>query len=94
MTSTSAKASRPQIEFWEVEGVVSCVLIDPFHPARLSAGKDNPMPRINEGGVYATCDACGNQIFEHMEQNKEIFDATGFCGVCATGETDVYFSEL
>ena len=75
--------------------MVSCVLIDPFHPARLSAGKDNPMPRINEeGGVYATCDACGNQIFEHMEQNKEIFDATGLCGVCATGETDTYFSEL
>jgi formylmethanofuran dehydrogenase subunit E len=47
-----------------------------------------------EEGVHGKCDSCGNPIYEHMTENKAIFDDTGLCGVCATGESAVYFDEL
>ena len=48
----------------------------------------------NEFGIYGKCESCGCPIYEHMEENKKIFDATGMCGACTTGESAVYLDEL
>lgn len=47
-----------------------------------------------EDGVYGKCETCEQPIWEHMEENKKIFDETGMCGACATGESAVYTNEL
>lgn len=47
-----------------------------------------------EEGVYAYCEVCGQPIWEHMEKNKEIYDETGMCGACCTGESATYINEL
>ena len=45
-------------------------------------------------GIYAKCSSCGQPIFDHMEENKAIFDDTDLCGACATGEAATYVDEL
>ena len=47
-----------------------------------------------EFGIYGRCETCNQPIYEHMEENKKIFDDTGMCGSCATGESAVYIDEL
>lgn len=47
-----------------------------------------------EEGIYAQCSVCENPIYEHMEENKGLFDDTGMCGACATGESATYIDEL
>ena len=49
---------------------------------------------MTETGIYADCGTCGQPIYEHMEENKHLFDETGMCGACATGESAVYIDEL
>jgi len=48
---------------------------------------------LGESGLVGRCD-CGNAVYQHMEENVAIFEVTGLCGVCATGEADCYFDEL
>ena len=47
-----------------------------------------------EEGVYARCSTCEQPIYEHMEENKKIYDVTDMCGACATGEAETYINEL
>lgn len=47
-----------------------------------------------ESGIYAYCESCENPIYEHMDDNKKIFDETKMCGACCFGEVDIYTDEL
>jgi len=56
--------------------------------------RSDPRKQKRPNGVYAECTSCGQPVYDHMEENKDIFDLTGLCGVCATGESAVYIDEL
>ena len=47
-----------------------------------------------ETGIYGKCESCGQPIYEHMEENIEMFDEFGMCGSCVTGEASTYIDEL
>jgi Zn finger protein HypA/HybF involved in hydrogenase expression len=49
---------------------------------------------LERNGVHGECDSCDQPVYAHMKQNIEIYDVTGLCGVCATGEAATYFDEL
>jgi RNA polymerase-binding transcription factor DksA len=50
--------------------------------------------RREKEGVYGICQTCDNPVYGYMTENRQIFDLTGLCGVCATGESAAYFDEL
>jgi len=47
-----------------------------------------------ETGIHGKCDSCGQPIYTFMENNIEIYNETGMCGACATGEAATYIDEL
>ena len=47
-----------------------------------------------ESGIYALCGSCENPIYQHMDENKGLWDDTHMCGACATGESATYIDEL
>lgn len=52
------------------------------------------MKKEQKDGVYAKCETCQNPIYEHMKDNKAIYDDTEMCGACATGESATYIDEI
>ena len=52
------------------------------------------MGEKKEIGIYGKCQVCGNAIYEHMKENKELYDDFQMCGACVTGESAVYIDEL
>lgn len=47
-----------------------------------------------EFGIYGRCETCGQPIYDHMEENKKLYDEFKMCGSCITGESATYIDEL